>query len=495
MASTTQIPPAPQPPQYQPRHPRSITGPIVLIAIGVLFLLEKMGVLHWRNLGYWFAHYWPLLLILFGVVKLIEHMAAQRSGTPSPGLGVGGAIIIVAIIFWGLVATHAARVDWNSLGDQLHIDDNDFPFFGHSYSFEDQLAQTFPAGGNLHITNDRGAVNITAADDNQIRISVHKRVNAENQEEADKWNGQTRPQITVSGQNVTVNANTQGAGDHGVASDLDISIPRKATVVVDARHGDGTILGRDGDVSLSAQHGDVSITDINGNVHLDLQDSSAHVSKISGDVNVGGKADDVSFEDIKGTLTLDGDFTESVRLARIAKTFTFKSARTEINFAKLDGDLDLDSGDLRINNVMGPVRVSTKAKDIGLIGVSGDLRLKNENGSVEVQMTKMGSMDIATQNADIQLGLPVKAGFQLDARSHGGEIDSDFDGLGIHNGDEQSTAAGSVGGGGPHIVINNEHGSIQIHKGAIEADDEEPPAPKPPKGPHSNSNAPAVTDN
>jgi DUF4097 and DUF4098 domain-containing protein YvlB len=494
MASTTQIPPAPQTPQYQPRHPRSITGPVVLIAIGVLFLLEKMGVLHWRNFGLWFAHYWPLLLILFGVIKLIEHVSAQHSGTPSPGLGVGGAIIIVAIIFWGLVATHAARVDWNSLGDQFHIDDSDFPFFGHSYSYDDQLSQAFPIGGNLHVTNDRGAVNITASDDDQIRISVHKRVNAENQGDADKWNGQTRPQITVSGQNVTVNANTQGAGDHGVTSDLDISIPRKAAVAVDARHGDSTILGRDGDVSLSAQHGDVSITDINGNVHLDLQDSSARVSKVSADVSVEGKAQDVSFEDIQGALTLDGDFTESVRLARISKPFSFKSPRTEISFSKLDGDLDLDSGDLRVNDVIGPVRVSTREKDIGLINVSGDVRLKNQNGSVEVQMAKLGSVDITNQNADIQLGLPVKAGFQLDARSHGGEINSDFNGLGVHNEDEQSTASGSVGGGGPHVVINNEHGSIQIHKGAIDADMEEPQPPKPPKG-HHDSDAPQVTDN
>jgi DUF4097 and DUF4098 domain-containing protein YvlB len=193
-------------------------------------------------------------------------------------------------------------------------------------------------------------------------------------------------------------------------------------------------------------------------------------------------------------VTLDGDFTESVRLARIAKPFNFKSARTEIGFVKLDGDLDLDTGDLRMNNVTGPVRVSTKAKDIGLIGVSGDVRLKNENGSVEIQMTKMGSMDVENQNADIQIGVPTKAAFQLDARSRGGEIDSDFDSLNVHNGDEQSTAVGSVGNGGPRVVINNEHGSVEIRKGAIEADDDDNSAPKVPKVSHV-PNPPAVTDN
>lgn len=494
MASTPQMPQAPPPqtpPPYVRRHPRSISGPIVLIVIGILFLLEQMGVLQWGNLGELFAHYWPLLLIFFGLVKLIEHMAAQRTGGPSPGLGVGGAILVVAIIFWGLIASQAARVDWHGLRDTFQIDDNDFPFFGHKYSYEDQLSQAFPAGGNLHVTDNRGAVNITVSDDNQIHVAVHKRLNADNQELADKWNTGSRPQISVSGQNVTVSANTQGAGDHGVTSDLDISIPRKASVMVSADHGDASVLGRDGDVTLSAKHGDVSITDINGNVRLDLQDSSAHLANVSADVSVQGKAQDVSLEDIKGTVTLDGDFMESLRLARLSKPMNFKSARTQIDFTRLDGDLDLDSGDLRMTNVVGPVHVSTKFKDIGLVGVSGDVRLRNENGAVEIQVTKIGSMDVENQNADITIGVPPKASFQLDARSHGGEIDSDFHGLNVQNGDDQSTATGSVGSGGPHVLINNQHGSIEIRQGAIEADEDESPAPKPPKSP----NPPTVTDN
>ena len=47
-----------------------------------------------------------------------------------------------------------------------------------------------------------------------------------------------------------------------------------------------------------------------------------------------------------------------------------------MGFAKLDGDLDLDSGDLRATNITGPVRLSTRSKDIVLDGVVGDVRLK-----------------------------------------------------------------------------------------------------------------------
>ncbi len=156
---------------------------------------------------------------------------------------------------------------------------------------------------------------------------------------------------------VTLNANNQGAGDHWIEVDLDISIPRKAAVNVSTRYGDVSIVGRDGDLQISAQHGDVSTSDVNGKVSLSLDHSSARVSQISSDVSIEGRANDVSLEDIKGAAHLDGEFMESVKLAKMAQAVTFKSSRTDMLLARLDGDLDLDSGDLQASNILGPVRL------------------------------------------------------------------------------------------------------------------------------------------
>src|SRR6202451_363817 len=60
---------APAPPR---RHKRSFSGPFVLIVLGIIFLLGNLYMLAWSRIGSLFAHYWPLLLILCGVVKLIE---------------------------------------------------------------------------------------------------------------------------------------------------------------------------------------------------------------------------------------------------------------------------------------------------------------------------------------------------------------------------------------------------------------------------------------
>ncbi len=145
-----------------------------------------MGVLNWARLGHWFAHYWPVILIVAGIIKLIEYQTAQREGTRASGLGAGGVFLLIMVIVAGLIATQASRVDWGEMRDQIDIDDSDFTLFGQKYSYEDQLKQDFPAGSSLHVPISAARSTSAASEDNQIRVSVHKRINAESQSDADK---------------------------------------------------------------------------------------------------------------------------------------------------------------------------------------------------------------------------------------------------------------------------------------------------------------------
>jgi DUF4097 and DUF4098 domain-containing protein YvlB len=467
---------------------------VVLIVIGIVFLLGTMGVLHWWDLGRLFAHYWPVLIILWGVIKLAEHMRAQQTGTRASGIGVGGVFLLIFLITSGVIASQLSGVNWGALHDQIGLDEGDFGnWFGQSFSYSDQLSQAFPAGGSLHVVSDRGAVKVLESDGNDINVVVDKRIHADNQQSADKYNTGTKPQLTVSDRVVTINANTQGAGDHGVTTDLTISVPKKAPVTISTRHGDVTITGRDGAVDIASQHGDVTIADVNGNASLNLQHSSAKVSNVAGDVAIDGRVNDVNVSDIKGALRLTGEFMESVKLSNVAKAVSFKSARTDMEFARLEGTLDLDSGDLRATSAAGPARLITKSKDIHLEGISGDLHVEDTNGEVEVIVRKLGNLQLDNRNGDIQVSLPTQANFKLEARAGNGEIQSDFGELKINNGDREATAAGTVGSGGPSVRITNEHGTIEIHKGAIQAS--APPAPPVPPAVKTPKHVPAPEEN
>lgn len=59
---------------------RAPIGPIVLIAIGVLFLLDTLNVIQFRDVG----RFWPLILILVGGYMLYSRVSAARVPPPEP---------------------------------------------------------------------------------------------------------------------------------------------------------------------------------------------------------------------------------------------------------------------------------------------------------------------------------------------------------------------------------------------------------------------------
>ena len=482
------------PTQMGPRfRRRSFAGPVILILIGVVALLSTNHVVSEKTLLFWFGQYWPALIILWGVIKLIEYRQDQAQGVRPRGIGAGGVFLLIFLIGTGVTATQATR-HWNEITDNLDWDEGGWNPFGESYSYDDQMTANFPLDANLHVVNDHGAVNITTSDDAQLHVTVRKRVFAEKKDDADQWNAGTKPLINTSGNTVTVNANTHGAGDHRIATDLDIALPRKAAVTVSSRSGNVGVNGRDGDADISCQHGEISLQEINGNVNINLDHGSAKASNISGELTAQGRGEEISIEDAKRSVRISGEF-DNVRLARITGQLSFKSARTDMELASLSGDLDMDSGDLRASGVAGSLRLVTRSKDIRLTGVSGDVRLENENGGIELRFAKLGSVQVSNRNSEVQVYLPEKATFQLDARARGAEVESDFSELKIQNNDDQGIGSGSVGTGGPHMVINNEHGSIEIRRSSAVA--EAPPAPpKPPKAPKATSHSePEQTEN
>ncbi len=471
-------------PPMPPRRRRSFAGPFVLIILGVVFLMCTMRVLSLSRMAHLFASYWPLLLILWGVIKLIEHQQAQREGTRASGIGAGGILLVIMIVVFGLIATQVEHVNWSGLKDHINIDDDDFSnVFGETFNFDDHLEQAFPAGSALKIIDTRGAVSVHASDDNKITVTVRKRVGADNQSDADKYNGETKPTITVMGGLVTLNAMAEGAGDHSVEVDLDVSAPRKAAVTISSRRGDVNIVGRDGNIDVAAQHSDTSVEDVTGNVKISQEKGSAKAEQITGDVQIQGRMNEVSASDVKGSVQLEGEFQESVKLARIEKSVTFKSSRTDMEMSRMDGSLDLDSDDLHADEITGPVHLNTRSKNIRLEGVSGDVRLQNDNGGVEVGMRTVGNVQIDNRNGDIQFSVPDKAGFRLDARTREGEIQSDFPELKVENTDHEGKASGTVGNGSSHVVLNNEHEGIEIRRGAVKAIAAPPATPAMPAKP------------
>ena len=458
MSAPTQIPP-----QYYRPRPRSIFGPLVLITLGILFLLRTTGVIHGDKLRYWFAHYWPLLLIFWGVAKLLEHLWARSKGEPTPRLGAGG---IVFLVFFIMIASgFSATSDWDWGKWNWNIDDGDFgDILGSHYDFNENFDQPLAGGSQIKVACNRGDVSVTASADNQAHAIVHKSLRGNSQEAANRLNDSTHPKFTQQG-SVWVLDLTGGDYDRG-RFNLELQVPGQVPLSLATRRGNLTVNGRDGNVELYTEHGDASVEKIKGDASLQVRGGSVTAKNVTGNLQINGVLQDGTISDVGGSLDFDVRlFTGDVQFSRLARPFHVKSLTFDLQSAKLDGDLSLRHGDVRGNAIVGPLRLSTRSAEVRLEDVSGDVSVDNRNSVVELQAREpLGNIEITNVNSGIELQLPQNANFVLDAENRDGNIDvSDFP-ISVDNNRRDANARGTVGKGGPDIHLRATRGTIQIRK-------------------------------
>jgi DUF4097 and DUF4098 domain-containing protein YvlB len=241
-------------------------------------------------------------------------------------------------------------------------------------------------------------------------------------------------------------------------------LPPNADLSVSTRIGNISVERRPGKVNLSTDHGDVTIEDVKGDASVRLNRGSLTATNVSGNLTVDGTINDSNITDLGGTLTMTGTYWGDMQLSRIAKQVHFNSSRTDLQFARLDGDFSMQPDELQVNGVTGPFKLDTKSKTLKLEDVTGDVHIENRNASVEITgKMPLGNIDISTDKGEIELTLPASAGFRLDAQSIGGEIESEF-GVKVDNSGNNATAQGTVGKGGPQVRLKADHGTIQLKK-------------------------------
>jgi DUF4097 and DUF4098 domain-containing protein YvlB len=460
-----------------------VVGPLILIVIGMLFLLRNFG--YTIPLFHDFVRYWPLLLVLIGVVRLAEHFAARSAGRPSPGMGGGTVFLLVIIICMGVglsAAFHGRdQINWGSVRDNVDVDDQLMHLFGSEYSYDGELTQDIPAGGTLRVNCDRGNITVHNWDHPQVKVVYHKRVFASSQGEADSTNKSTTPRIQAQGTSVEVQGNTESAGPKGVASDLEVYAPLKADLELTARRGDVSVTQRTGDVKVTSQRGDVTLDQVTGNVNVTTRHGSLHVSNVSGNVNADGRLDDLALDTIAGSAFVTADIFGDTRLAKLQKGVSIRTSRTELQIARLDGDLTMDSGDLQGDGLLGPISLSTKAKDINLRNLKGDVHINDDHGDISLESGSaagLGNLDLTTHHGDVHLRLPTKANFQYQVVTRHGDIRSDFENVRSESHTGSSSASGMVGKGGVKVNVTSDTGDIEISK--TEESMTAPPAPPTP---------------
>jgi Putative adhesin len=475
----------------------SIVGPLILLTIGIFFLLVEMHKVSTFYALEWFGHWWPVVLIIAGVI-LVAEWAMDRDRSGSRTIGGGVISLLILLIVAGLASQAALRgLEWKQqkFGEGFGKLDQ---MLGSRSDAYDDVAQPIPAGERLVIRNPHGDVIVSgSSSDGQVHVSLHTQTYGWKESETQEKTRDLQPVFSTNGGVLTLNVNQVEGGK----ADLTIKIPGNAALTVQADHGNVTVNDMQAAVVVSANHGDVNVSGIDGGVtlHVNDDDSSITMRSLRGPVSVEGHSGDIEISEVAGDLTLQGDFFGSTHLQHVNGAVHFETSRTRFSAARLDEEFSVDNDSLDASELMGPVALTTTDKNVSLDRVQGSVDITNHRGSVELTHTPpMDAISIQNEKGSVDLGLPNGARFELHAQTRNGDMENDF-GLSSEESGDVKSLRGTVAGGGPTVTISTTDGDVTVRRSSVAPLAPAPPAPpadisaKPPKAPKAPAAPPAPT--
>jgi len=436
---------------------------LVLLIVGTLLLLHNYRGLELTEV----LHWWPLALIFLGAIKLYERTVASRSDDPGSARITGGEILLVV----GVITLLSCVVGVEYIKGKVGSRDFPIPMSGDAYPFDlDVAPQNVPANARITVRGGRGDITVRAADTPEIRVAGKKNVHAWNENDAQRRAAPVSVEIVQNGDGYEIHPTGSGAGDSRVNIDMDIQIPKKATLTVRNEKGDITVSDMTTPVSVASASGDVEVRDTASDVTIEMHKGDVKVSDTKGDIKISGKGGQVDVTSATGSFTLDGEFYGPIRADKVAKGLRFISQRTDLTLTSLTGHMEASSGNLEIVDAPGDITLRTNRYSVTIENATGKVKVDNRDGDVELRFSSAPKADIevTNTNASISLTLPESASFNILSDCHSCDIESEFSAdtlkkTSVESGD--SHLEGKYGAArGPKISLKTSYGAISIHK-------------------------------
>ena len=447
------------------------------------------------DLGQFFTHWWPVIIIFWGVVKLYERTAGRRFGGGGGGITTGEVVLVLgmfALLGMVVAVDYGKRV----VGDKFGIDVQ-----GDNYSFDDLEvpSQQIPAGSRISIRVGRGDITLRASDDQNLNVTAKKNVRTWNESEADKIAKPVKVVVIKNGDGYEIHPDGYDLSDARVSIDLEIEVPKKSPVIIKTDKGDISISDQMADVAVTVQNGDVEIRNTTGDVDVETRKGDVKVSDTSGNVKVNGKGGEVEVINAGGSFTLEGDFYGPVRADKIVKGIRLITGKTDLTLSALAGHMEAGSGNLDIVDAPGNLSVRTRDTEVSLENPGGKVNIDDRNASINVRFSSVPKDDVSITNSssEISVAIPGSSSFDVDATCNNCDIDSEFSTLvPVKSASGDSKLAGKYGSGrGPKITLKTSYGNIGLRRTSTSIAPTPAPMPMPaPKVHPANPPAPIPCD-
>jgi DUF4097 and DUF4098 domain-containing protein YvlB len=441
------------------------------MAIGGLLLARNMGyaIPIWGTV----ARYWPLLLIVWGVLKVLDYIRFTRAGDNRSLFSGGEVALLIMVILVGGAITTAANIS-PDVENIFQLGDLDlWDITGNNFEYSEHQEADVPAGSTIEIVNLYGNVDVHPSETDRVILDVKKTIRAAQKADADRYSNDFTFSIRNEGSRYRIVSSRDevvgrlGRSRQYYKSSLTILVPKRSTVQVDNRNGRVTVENLEGRQNITNRYGEIQVRGIMGSVEVANRNGSVTVEDVSEAVKITNRYSEVNAKNIGGTLQIENR-NGSVYVSEVRGNTTISNAYGPITAENINGDITINgrNNSIEVEHVTGSVTADASYQNVTIRDANGPITVRNRNGDVVLGFMKPPDKDVSvvTRYSNVRLELPPSASFNIDARTEHGSVSSEFDGAETRSSDRNRSLRGQVGTGGPTINIETRNGDIRVEK-------------------------------
>lgn len=245
---------------------------------------------------------------------------------------------------------------------------------------------------------------------------------------------------------------TNGSGDITVRQGSSSSVEVRAKIHV----GDRWFGGADVDRRVHAIEANPPLEQVGNTIRIrkfDEEDSNPHISI---DYEIMAPAESqLRSETGSGDVTVDG----------IRGPVSARTGSGDVKMSGLQADVTAHtgSGDAKFQDIeAGRLEIETGSGDIELHEVRCAVQVRTGSGDIEAQGEPQGAWRLHTGSGDVTLRLPSDLGFDLDAHTGSGDVETNGLSITTEGTFGHGNLRGKVRGGGVPVEVQTSSGDIRI---------------------------------
>jgi hypothetical protein len=383
-------------------HPRkaSLLGGLFWTSLGILTLLSVLGVLDWLS---FFGSYWPALLILFGIGKIIDFYRLPSGFHFRPGEIIG----VVAVILLGVAANRLATLPGVTALSDLR--EGRWPFVlidePRSRARVESREEIAAAGVRVvQIDNQFGDIEVENGLEDQVEVSLMTVGTGESEERARDF--ASRVQLSLQKEGETVKVGTDRAQlelerNYRLTTHLKMLVPQNIEVRINNQNGRVNVARIRAPIKVNNSYGAIKVESVIGRVEARNRYEHVTLNNIEGEVAVENRRGDVRLNDIRGNAVVTTDYG-SVNADGVRGQLDVSNHFGDVRLRAVDGPVNIKSPGSRVDlaNISKAVLIENSHKGVRIAGLSNSLELNTSYSKVDVSRVE-GAVTIRASHSEI----------------------------------------------------------------------------------------------